>query len=130
MNEQVFNDKVASYCELDETIKEMTKQRDRLRDEICAYMDENDVDKCSVDGYTLTRSISHRTTVNEDMMLTIIKGWDTISNDVIKTKEYVDTDVLADMTYNGLVSPTQLKELEPCRKVKEVVTLRPTKKGG
>lgn len=131
MTQEDFNENVFDYCELDEQIKSLTKQKNELKDKICAYMDEEGVDKAVVSGYSLTKSVSHRTTVDEDRLLVVVKGWHVKDTDgLIKTKEYVDTDVLEDLTYKGLVTPTELKGLEACRKVTEVVTLRPSKRNG
>ena len=129
MTPEDFKESVFDYCDIDEQIKSLTKQKNALKDKICVYMDENGIDKAAVDGYTLTRSVSQRTTVDEDKLVTVVKGWHLSGIDgLIKTKEYVDTDVLEDLTYKGLVTPTELKGLEMCRKVTEVVTLRPSKK--
>lgn len=131
MTQEDFNETVFDYCEIDEQIKTLTKQKNALKDKICAYMDEGGIDKAVVQGYSLTRSVSQRTTVDEDKLVTVVKGWHIKGTDgLIKTKEYIDTDVLEDLTYKGLVTPTELKELETCRKVTEVVTLRPSKRKG
>ena len=131
MTQEDFNESVLDYCEIDEQIKSLNKQKNDLKDKICAYMDEEGIDKTVVSGYSLTRSVSHRTTVDEDKLLKVVKGW-SVRNTVglIKTKEYVDTDVLEDLTYNGHIPPSELKELDVCRQVTEVVTLRPTKRKG
>lgn len=129
MTQEEFLDNVFDYCEIDEQIKALTKQKNDLKDKICSYMDEEGIEQASSNGYSLTRSVSHRTTVNEDQLLSVVKGWHIKGVDgLIKTKEYVDTDVLEDLTYKGIVTPTELKGLETCRKVTEVVSLRPTKK--
>ena len=129
MTQEDFLDSVSDYCEIDEQIKALTKQKNDLKDKICAYMDEEDISSATADGYSLTKSVSQRTTVNEDQLLSVVKGWHIKGVDgLIKTKEYVDTDVLEDLTYKGIVTPTELKGLETCRKVTEVVTLRPSKK--
>lgn len=128
MTEKTFIENVTEYCDIDAEIKRLTKARDALRDSITAYMDEHDLDSQSTEDWRLVKSVSHRTTVNEDKMLSIVKGWGVDSAGLIKSKEYVDTDTLEDLTYKGVISPTQLKELEPCRTVKEVVTLRPSQR--
>ena len=131
MTQEDFNESVLNYCTIDEQIKALTKQKNELKDKVCAYMDEMGIDKVQVPSYTLTRSVSQRTTVDEDMLLTVVKGWHVNDTEgLIKTKEYVDTDVLEDLTYKGIVTPTELKGLEACRKVTEVVTLRPSKRKG
>lgn len=131
MTQEDFTESVLDYCEIDEQIKSLNKQKNDLKDKICAFMDEEGIDKVVVSGYSLSRSVSHRTTVDEDKLLSVVKGWYVKDTDgLIKTKEYVDTDVLEDLTYKGLVTPTELKELETCRNVTEVVTLRPSKRKG
>jgi hypothetical protein len=49
---------------------------------------------------------------------------------LIKTREYVDYDVLEKLLYNQKITPYGLKKIEDCREVKEVVTLRITKSKG
>lgn len=131
MTEKTFIENVTEYCDIDAEIKRLTKEKDRLKDSITAYMDEHDLDSQTVEDWRLVKSVSQRTTVNEDKMLSIVKGWGVDSDELVKSKEYVDTDVLEDLTYKGVISPTQLKELDTCRTVKEVVSLRPSpRKGG
>lgn len=130
IGELMFKDSVSTYCELSAKIKELEKQQAQLKDEICAYMEDNNLSKQVVDGYSLSYKVQHRTKVNDDKMLAIVKGWGTVSNDIVKTKEYVDEDKLESAVYNGYVSPAQLKELDACRTVTYVPVLRPTKLGG
>ena len=129
MTQEDFNKNVSTYCEIDEQIKSLTKQKDALKNQICAHMDEEGIDKVTVPGYSLSRSVSHRTTVDENMMLSVVKKWHVSDTEgLIKTREYVDTNVLEDLTYKGVVTPDELRQLEFCRKVSEVVSLRTTKK--
>ena len=130
MEAEDYRELVGDYCELDEQIKELSKQKDKLKDMICVHMDIDGIDKISTPQFTLSRSVSHRTKVDEDKMVDIVKGWYINEPCLIKTKEYVDTDVLEDLAYNGVITPNQLKELDKCRKVTEFVTLRPTKRKG
>ena len=128
MNEQTFITKVTEYCELDAQIKELEKQKTALKADICGYMDENRLSNQEVEGWKLVMSVSERTTVNEDKLLMTVKGWNVSDNELIKTREYVDTDRLENLVYNGAISQAQLQELDSCRTVKETVALRTYKR--
>lgn len=130
MNEESFKVLVEQYCTLDVQEKELAKQKSQLRDTICAYMEENQMNKAVIDGYSLSYSVTSRTTVNQDRLVDIVKGWNCSEDGLIKTREYVDEDVLESVVYNGLVTDDQVRELDKCRSVKEVKTLRPNRRKG
>ena len=124
MDEQTFISNVEAYCKMDAMCKELQKQRDALRESICTYMSDNKLNKQAVDGFSLSMSVSQKTTVDNEKLLSIVKGWGDVSKEVIRTKEYVDENLLENAVYNGEVEDDQLQELDACRTVKEVTTLR------
>lgn len=130
MNTEDLNECILDYIDIDEQIKSLTKQKEILKNKLCAYMDEERVDKVTANTYSISRSVSHRTTVDEGKMVSIVKSWGSGVSGLIKTREYVDTDVLEDVAYKGLITPTELKQLDSCRKVTEVTTLRTSKRKG
>lgn len=80
-------------------------------------------------GYKATKSVTTRETMNEDKLLDVLKQYPTACYEqgLIKTKEYVDMDVLESMIYKGVIDKNVLLEIDKCRESKEVVTLRISK---
>lgn len=80
--------------------------------------------------FTVTQVIQSRMTVNEDMLVEVMKKYNL--NQHIKTKEYVDMESLETALYEGDISADAIREIANCKSTKEVVTLRlkRTEKGG
>lgn len=76
------------------------------------------------DGNNFTVTIQHKTSFNEDRLLAFCKK--TGIPDLVKTKEYVDMDVLESALYNKQVNPEEIKEYQV--KKPDVVTLKYTQK--
>lgn len=79
-------------------------------------------------GWTVTCTPSTRETMNEEQLLQVLKeNWEKqFGTDCpyIKTREYVDMEALEAGIYAGEVSTETLLEMDKCRNVTEVVTLR------
>lgn len=81
-------------------------------------------------GYKATKSVQIRESFNEDKLLDVLKQYyecGTNKESIIKTKEYVDIDMLESAIYNGQISNEILMQIDKCRESKEVVTLRISK---
>ena len=76
-------------------------------------------------NYVATYSVSKRETMNEEKLLEIAHQYGI--TDIIKTKEYIDFDILENAIYHETISPEVLMEMNKAKEVKEVVTLRVTK---
>lgn len=76
--------------------------------------------------YKATYSVSTRETLNEDKLLEIAHHFGI--PEIVKTKEYIDFDALEKAIYDGKISDDILMEMDKAKEVKEVVTLRVTKK--
>lgn len=76
-------------------------------------------------GLVAKYNIQKRESFNEDLLLQKLKELGV--NTAIKTKEYVDIDELENLIYNGELNAS---ELSSCRIIKEVETLKVTKKKG
>ena len=79
-------------------------------------------DEYTAGVYTAKRTVSTRESINEDKLMMVllkhgIKG-------VIKTKDYVDMDALENYLYNNEMTSSLAADLESCKTVTEVVTLR------
>ena len=104
------------------------KGLDSLSSEIKAIMRDAETE-CATDIYVAKFNISERTSMNEDKAIALLKGTN-IEDKVIKTKAYIDTDVLEDLIYRGEVDKDLIAKLHDCIEVKKVETLRVTKKKG
>lgn len=76
--------------------------------------------------YKASYNVSERTSMNEEMLLEIAHNYGL--SDIIKTKEYIDFDALEKAIYDGKISNEILLEMDKAKEVKEVVTLRVTKR--
>lgn len=85
------------------------------------------LDKVEAGGYQATCNVTERETLNVDKLLIILQNHNVNIEGLIKTKEYVDTDVLEDALYKDMIPEEVIVEMDSCREVKEVVTLRVAK---
>lgn len=86
---------------------------------IKALMQEDNLNEFDTDTYTAKISVQQRQSIDEDKLLDIVKDMD--RPDLIKTKEYVDMDLLEKAIYNEEINAN---DLSTCMNTKEVVTLK------
>lgn len=98
---------------------------DKENAQIKALMADLDNPVYETGGYKATYSVSTRESMNEDKLLEIAHIYGI--SEIVKTKEYIDFDILEDAIYKGRISEDVLMEMNKAREVKEVVTLRVTK---
>lgn len=117
---------IPTYAENKAILDDYKKICDDENKQIKELMDEGSYE---VGGYKATKTIQHRETMNEDKLLDVLKQYPTACYEqgLIKTKEYVDMDVLESMIYKGVIDKNVLLEIDKCRESKEVVTLKVTK---
>lgn len=82
----------------------------------------------TTDDYTAMRTVSERESFNEEMLLDIIRAFDTSDLGLIKTKEYIDFDALESAIYNDKLGKDALLAIQRAKETKIVVTLRVSKK--
>ena len=129
--EQELNDLIEAYglnkTELD-SYKDLC---DRENAEIKSIMAEADMKKFDSASYTATYSVQHRTTMNEDKVINVIHAHDIPDSlGIIKVKEYIDEDALESAIYKGLIPDEIVKEIGECVTVKEIPTLKLSKRKG
>lgn len=95
---------------------------DRENAEIKARMTELDMNEVLAGDYVAKLTIQKRETMDEDMLLEVLRN-NNYTN-VIRTKEYVDMDLLEREIYNGNVDKDTLVAMQKCKSVKEVPTLK------
>lgn len=78
--------------------------------------------------YTASRSVSERESFNEEMLLDIVRAFDTPELGIIKTKEYIDYDALEAAIYNDMLGKDELLNIQKAKETKFVITLRVSKK--
>lgn len=80
------------------------------------------------DGYKVTRSVQERESVDEDLLLSLLKPFPEVQvHNIIKTKEYVDFDALEAALYKDALPKEVLLEIDKARTVKLVTTLKVSK---
>lgn len=96
--------------------------------EIKKLMQGNKIDEKSVGAWTAKITVKKSESFNDEKLLNIIKqlGLD----ELIKTKEYVDTDAMEEAIYNGTITQNMLLEISKAQEVKESVALTIKKKKG
>ena len=111
----------ANKSELDSYKKICDKENAQIK----AIMKDFVVPSYKAGGYKATYSIQERESMNEDVLLDIAHHFGI--SEIVKTKEYIDFDVLEKAIYDGKISDDVLLEMNKAKEVKEVVTLRVTK---
>lgn len=98
---------------------------DKENAQIKAVMKSFVVQNYEAGGYKASYSVSKRESMNEEMLLQIAHMHGI--PEIVKTKEYIDFDVLEKAIYDGKISDDILMEMDKAKEVKEVVTLRISK---
>ena len=102
------------------------KQCDAENAKIKELMREQDIKDFEVNGIVAKYVIQNKESMNEEALIKLLKerGY----NAAIKTKEYVDMDVLEHALYHDMIDKDTVVMMDKCREVKEVVQLRVSKK--
>ena len=103
-------------------------QCDAENAEIKQIMTEQQIDEWESGDYIAKFTITKRESMNDDMLLDIAKKHKKEFKNIIKTREYVDMDELEKAIYHDAIPKAILLELDKAREVKEVPTLRVSKK--
>lgn len=120
---------VPHYGELDSKVKEIKKEMDSDKVTIKNLMAESNKKNFSAGGYTVKYVVSNRVSYDEEKMLNILKkDWEKRYGSVpcpyIKTKEYVDSEILESVIYAGELPNSVMSELNECQIKTEVVALK------
>lgn len=81
------------------------------------------------EGYKVTVNTTKKQSLNEDKLLAIIQEANLPIEGLVKTKEYVDMDVLEDAMYKQLIGHNVMRQIDSCREVKQtqVLTIKKVK---
>lgn len=122
--ENELHDIVPEYFSLNTQANSLGKSVDKLKIKIKSLLSQANMTTYITDGIIASITTSTRDSFEEDKLLTILKEklGEAVckSSGVIKTKEYVDMEILESLVYNDKVVAT---DLAPCQITKEVVTL-------
>lgn len=119
MNNVQLDELIPIYAQNKQELDSYKKLCDKQNSEIKRIMEDNGYDAYSTEHYTAKLSVQHRQTMNEDKLLDVIKSIG--RDDLIKTREYVDTDLLERAIYNGEIQAEAFKE---CVTIKDIPTLK------
>ena len=134
--EEYLKDLVEAYGSNKKETDDLKKVVDSQNKQIKELMESNNLTKFESDNYKVSLSISTRDVIDEKQLLAeartfvIADGIDLKSAEevgLIKTKEYVDMDVLESLMYKGGISEEDLLKIDKCRDTKEVAMLRVSK---
>lgn len=107
-------------CKHDE--KFIKKELEICNTRIKELMKEQDLTEVPTKLGTVKYVVQHRESFDEDLAIKLLKKI-APETDCIKTKEYIDMDVLENELYHEKLSQEAVKALDKCKTVKEVVTL-------
>lgn len=118
-----LNTLVPEYYENKETMESYKKIVDKQNKEIKELM--GDEYSFETEEYRAVLSTSTRVTMDDNKLLQILKKHNI---DCIRTREYVDMDILENMLYHNEIPKNVVKLISECKDEKEVKTLRVSKK--
>lgn len=121
-----LEEKIKYYFDQKTILDTVKKDVDKYNNEIKIEM--GDKDTVEFEDLIAKKTVSVRETLNETKLLTLIKSWNIPTEDIIKTKEYIDMDALENAIYNGFISQEQLEQMSTVKDSKEVITLKVSKK--
>lgn len=127
MKLQELDTLIPQYADNKKTLDSYKEICDKENKKIKDIMKDFTVQKYEAGGYKATYTISKRETMNEEKLLEIAHTYEI--PEIIKTKEYIDFDALENAIYHGRISNDILEKMNEAKEVKEIVTLRVTKKG-
>ena len=99
-----------------------------MNTEIKQIMEKDGLTEYTSDEYTVKKSVSVSESMNEEEMLKVLKAdwakrYGSMECPYIKTKQYVDMDVLESVLYAGELPQETVVALDKCRITKETVKL-------
>ena len=119
---------VKSYGEMKQIVDGYKKPIEEANKEIKSIMSSNNLSEFESGGFKAKYSVSISEGFDESKLIKVIK--DTLApedpklKEIIKTKEYVDMEILEDAIYNGIIPASKLQS---CKTRKETPRLTITK---
>lgn len=131
MTEQELKQLASEYVSAKREFDTLKKRTDNLNQSLKANMELSNLDGIELDdGSKVCLGITKRESLDEEKLLVQLKKY-APDTDCIKTKEYIDMDILENEIYHERLSPEALAAMDSCRNVKEIptLTIKKAKKG-
>ena len=131
MTEQELKQLASEYVSAKREFDTLKKKTDNLNQSLKLNMEMSNLDGIELDdGSKVCLGITKRESLDEDKLLVQLKKY-APDTDCIKTKEYIDMDILENEIYHEKLSPEALAAMDSCRNVKEIptLTIKKAKKG-
>lgn len=125
-DEDLLKELIEVYYEDKTAMDGYKKSVDKHNKQIKEMMQDFNIDEISTDtGLVAKMSIQKRESFNEDKLINKLKDMNIVTP--IKTIEVVDMDELENVIYTGQLDASKITD---CKQVKEVITLKVSKKKG
>ena len=131
MTEQELKQLASEYVSAKREFDTIKKKTDNLNQSLKANMELSNLDGIELDdGSKVCLGITKRESLDEDKLLVQLKKY-APDTDCIKTKEYIDMDVLESEIYHERLSAEAMAAMDTCRNEKLVptITIKKAKKG-
>lgn len=116
------------YIKRKKELDALTKETEAINKRMKELMVEQDQTEAHCSLGVVSYVVQQRPKFNEEMALSILKA--SGHTESVKTKEYIDMDMLEGQLYNEELPTEVVKELEKCTTTKQVPTLTISKKKG
>ena len=127
-NLEKLNELVPRYGDEKTEMDRYKKLCDADNAEIKSIMSDLALQHYTAGKYKVTRSVQERESVDEDLLLNLLKPFPEVQvHNIIKTKEYIDFDALEAALYKDALPKDVLLAIDKARTIKLVTTLKVSK---
>lgn len=120
---------IPAYGSLDFELKNIKKKADGFKERIKTIVKSLGVRTYRAEDYEITYTEAERVSFKEDKLLIRLK--EIVANKdpkefegLIKTKEYVDMDVLENLLYHNKFDEAEISSISSCQEIKNIPTLK------
>ena len=120
---------IPTYGSLDFELKNIKKKADGFKERIKTIVKSLGVKTYRAEDYEITYTEAERVSFKEDKLLIRLK--EIVANKdlkefegLIKTKEYVDMDVLENLLYHNKFDEAEISSISSCQEIKDIPTLK------
>lgn len=128
--EKTLDELIEQYGDHNADFGSLKKICDAEKSQIKDLMSSAGLKEKTVGQWKVSYIVSERESLDEEKLLKIlIRDWtkrydDTTPCPYIKTKQYIDMDILESVLYAGEIPNDVLVKMDECRNVTEVITLK------
>ena len=131
MTEQELKQLAQEYVTNKAELDKLKKRVDSINSEIKTAMENAKLNEVETESGAIVRyGVTRKESMDEDMLLIKLKQF-VPDTPCIKTKEYVDMDILEGEIYHGLIPKDALMAMDKCKsfKLTPTLTISKAKKG-